>query len=665
MRVKSLSLIAALVFAAGVARADLVSYFSMDGNLLDSTSGNDGTYNGGAETYVPGFDGTAGGAVSFDGASYVELAATVGLPLTDNAAFSVAMWVKGPAQPDRRVFSEGSDTSNTPLYNIGTDNTGETGALDIFIRRDPNNGTAIGHLKRGNAFDDDWHHIAVVDDNGAMTLYIDGVQHGGVVNYTREPLTTNITTIGGILRAAPCCLYTGAIDEVYLYDHALSAEEVLALAVAPDTCAAEGDTTCDEVTVTPPEGGGAGQYTIGAAATDGDGDTVLYTYIVTGPGGEEIAYVGPTTDASIQVSLADEGTYDVAVITDDILICRDAAGVCNTTIDVVLDPPRMVSHWTFDRTLEDATEADNDGTYLGAGSAPYAPGWNCADGQSVRFNGSDGMVRAATNDSLPIYNNPNYSVAMWVKGPTNQRDMRVFSESNTQGNNNPLLNIGTDSAPTPTGVVDIFIRNDSGAQSVAHVKSTGVAFDDTWHHIAWVDENGNARLYIDGVQDATDFTYTRGALTIDSTTIGGILRGGPSHWFTGRIDDVRVYNYGLSTEEVEALAATPPDCPEVSQIAGDCNGDGDVNVADALCYVKVLFPGFLILSSSQAAPCDGDAGSAGNVAVLDVDGNGGVGIPDVIALVRYLFDGGAPPAQGTGCFPVLESAGCQSSASCM
>ena len=32
-----------------------------------------------------------------------------------------------------------------------------------------------------------------------------------------------------------------------------------------------------------------------------------------------------------------------------------------------------------------------------------------------------------------------------------------------------------------------------------------------------------------GVQDPADFTYTKGTLTIDTTTIGGILRASPSH----------------------------------------------------------------------------------------------------------------------------------------
>ena len=39
---------------------------------------------------------------------------------------------------------------------------------------------------------------------------------------------------------------------------------------------------------------------------------------------------------------------------------------------------------------------------------------------------------------------------------------------------------------------------------VGHRLSNGIAFDDTWHHIAWVDRDGDASLYLDGARDATD-----------------------------------------------------------------------------------------------------------------------------------------------------------------
>ena len=87
---------------------------------------------------------------------------------------------------------------------------------------------------------------------------------------------------------------------------------------------------------------------------------------------------------------------------------------------------------------------------------------------------------------------------MWVKGGP-QNDRRVFSEGST-ANNNPLFNMETHSSATPTGQFAAYIRPDTGTP-LNHPLSQAEPFDDTWHHIAWVDENGTARLYVDGHLD--------------------------------------------------------------------------------------------------------------------------------------------------------------------
>ena len=131
--------------------------------------------------------------------------------------------------------------------------------------------------------------------------------------------------------------------------------------------------------------------------------------------------------------------------------------------------------------------------------------------------------------------------------------MRVFSEGSTT-DGNPLFNLGTQNAGA-TGQFDVYIR----PTGMGHTYSVAEPFDDTWHHIAWVDENGAARLYVDGVLDGGDFNYTRATLALDTTSIGGILRAAPSHFFTGQIDDVRIYNRALSLDEIAWLAgATKP-----------------------------------------------------------------------------------------------------------
>lgn len=235
----------------------------------------------------------------------------------------------------------------------------------------------------------------------------------------------------------------------------------------------------------------------------------------------------------------------------------------------------LVAHWTFDdgagTTAQDSSGNNNHGTVNGDAQ------WVAAGkvGGALAFDGVDDMVVATQNIGLPIYNNGvdnAYSITMWVKGGP-QNDMRVFSEGSTTSNT-PLFNLGTQNAGA-TGQFDVYIRPDEGA-TLNHPHSQAEPFDETWHHVAWVDANGTASLYVDGVLDGTDFSYARGTMALDTTTIGGILRANPSHWFTGEIDDVRVYSRALSYGEVAGLAGRT----EAFSTPADMNVDGAIDFKD-------------------------------------------------------------------------------------
>jgi hypothetical protein len=217
------------------------------------------------------------------------------------------------------------------------------------------------------------------------------------------------------------------------------------------------------------------------------------------------------------------------------------------------DTANLVGYWMFDEssgtTAADGSGNNNHGDVMG--DAQWVAG---KIGGALAFDGVDDMVVVNQNSGLPIYNNGTdnaYSVAMWVKGGP-QNDMRIFSEGSTISGT-PLVNLGTHNSATPTGQFAAYIRPDTGT-TLNHPLSQAEPFDDTWHHITWVDDNGTAALYVDGFLDGGDFNYTRGTMALDTTTIGGILRAAPSNFFTGQIDDVHLYSRALSQAEIAWLA---------------------------------------------------------------------------------------------------------------
>jgi len=77
---------------------------------------------------------------------------------------------------------------------------------------------------------DKWYHAAVVRDGNDMVFYMDGLEDG------RTSMNSGVTFKDGFnigAHANASRQFYGRMDDVYIYDHALTAEEVLALALAP------------------------------------------------------------------------------------------------------------------------------------------------------------------------------------------------------------------------------------------------------------------------------------------------------------------------------------------------------------------------------------------------------------------------------------------------
>jgi hypothetical protein len=86
--------------------------------------------------------------------------------------------------------------------------------------------------------------------------------------------------------------------------------------------------------------------------------------------------------------------------------------------------------------------------------------------------------------------------------------------------------------------------------------SESVIVDGQWHHVGLVyDIIGLRRyLYVDGEMVARDTTIVGGEGSEGGLYIGAGESLVPRSFFSGLIDDVRIYNGVLSAEEVAALA---------------------------------------------------------------------------------------------------------------
>ena len=198
----------------------LVLHYTLDegsGNVAADSSGNgnDGTIEGSPDWIT----GISGSALAFDGSrDYV----TTGKSLLDNLTeFTIACWLKGDlSNADRGGLVGQNDCIE---YGVSASNN-----IQIWTT-----GSGAVNLTWPYDADADWHHIVAVGDGVSVTIYLDGrvaVSGGTAITDTYGTSTYPVNIGGGGIFDATENWLTGDVDEIYIYQRALSAAEVAGLA---------------------------------------------------------------------------------------------------------------------------------------------------------------------------------------------------------------------------------------------------------------------------------------------------------------------------------------------------------------------------------------------------------------------------------------------------
>ncbi|MHB1162907.1 MAG: LamG domain-containing protein [Minisyncoccota bacterium] len=206
----------------------LVGWWTFDGaqmvsNVAD-TSGQGNNGNLVSYTSTTTTPGPVGQALSFNGNNqYVNLG-TNSTAFNFSANLSGAAWIK--TATDGKIFV--SYQNNNPLFymQVGATTAGGTAnKFVVYLRTD--NGTVVVLSSNKSVTDNIWHHVVFTRDASAqiVNLYIDGVLDSQFGYTDTGPISTSA---GGhsISLAGTTYSFNGSVDDVRVYNRALSAQEV-------------------------------------------------------------------------------------------------------------------------------------------------------------------------------------------------------------------------------------------------------------------------------------------------------------------------------------------------------------------------------------------------------------------------------------------------------
>ena len=192
-------------------------------------------------------------------------------------------------------------------------------------------------------------------------------------------------------------------------------------------------------------------------------------------------------------------------------------------------------------TAADSSGANNAGTLSGAS-------WTAAGkyGGGLSFDGVNDRINIADAASLDLTNG--MTLEAWVKPTAITSDWRtVVLKEQTTGLAYALY--ATDGASRPPAAY----INTGGADKSA-VGTANLSLN-TWTHLATTYDGSSLRLYVNGNLARTLTTSGNVVVSSSPLRIGGNAVWG--EWFSGVIDEVRVYNRALTQTEIQTDMGAP------------------------------------------------------------------------------------------------------------
>ncbi|QSX33122.1 family 43 glycosylhydrolase [Shewanella avicenniae] len=501
-----------------------VANYSFDGSLSDSLANKaDGTYvlqAMAAAEGTPSFAaGQEGQALALDGTYGIKLPDG----LIDSYEYTVSLWMKGNAF-----------TTHTPVFYAAKTNSSWASlvprAWDSNIMVWSNNdGAWYDGRTMQPATAGQWTHLAYSVNHGVIKIYVDGEERYSGGNF--PDLYTNVAgtfALGvNFFADAP---FNGDVDELKIYDAALSAAEIKALDIDHLDAAALLQSAVEQLDL---------------------GDTTAVTENLNlaafGPYASQVSWVSANPSLVSNGGIVTRPTEAQGDQTTTLTATITLAGATATkefTVTVrSMAAPTPLAEFNFDADdLSDAQGNFAAGSVTGAligttgGAVTYADG---AVGHALVLDGSSG-VQLPNN----ILDDNTYSISLWL----NPKELSMYTTALFgYASNNSWISILPNGNSAVGGNTMVWSGNawyDAG--------TTGQIPVDTWSHLVMVLNGGSLKIYVNGEEQfsGTGFPNIFGNAASPGFALGVNFWDTP---YKGMIDEVQFFDNAISADDVQLL----------------------------------------------------------------------------------------------------------------
>ena len=196
----------------------------------------------------------------------------------------------------------------------------------------------------------------------------------------------------------------------------------------------------------------------------------------------------------------------------------------------------MVAHYSFNGNANNV-KANYNGTVSGA---TLSRGRGNDNNTAYSFDGVDDYIDFGSGI---LSGNGSFTIVVWINSTDNSS--RILQQRDAQGFNGQYM-------------LDILDNGSIKFNTYYYgfkwnVTSSSALNDGSWHHLAFVQKDNGGQMYLNGILEQTDNTGGKVNLTSSlKTYIGGDLRDYNSY-YSGKVDDLRIYSRALSVSEIQTL----------------------------------------------------------------------------------------------------------------